>query len=212
MNGSLMAQQFEGEINADYYQGKTDTRTDITWYLAPGKVALKMVMTSEKGEYTTKFIARKGSQKLHVLSKMPNGKKLHHEIATSEISSPDNFPQLSSFNAQVQEETKNKAGYSCTKVVGESPESKTIAWMAKDIDFPFYEYADYFKSDYNLALLADIQTNGFPLQSVTTNNRGLVIESIEVKDVNKRDLEPTLFEVPADYKTVDKSNIGVMGR
>jgi hypothetical protein len=207
-----MAQQFEGVIKAEYYQGKTDSRSDITWYLAPGKIALNMVMSSQNGNYTATFIARQGSNELDVLSQTPDGKKLHHAIPASDISSPEHFPSYGSFEAQLQDETKNQAGYRTTKVVGESDESKTIAWVAKDIDFPFYQYADYFKSDYNIALLADIQMNGFPLQSVTTNNRGLIIESIEVEDVTERNLDPSVFKVPADYKTVEKSNIGVMGQ
>lgn len=212
MSSSLMAQQFEGVIQAEYYQGKTDSRSDITWYLAPGKIALKMVMTSQNGEYSTTFIARKGSNELHILSHTPNGEKLHHAIPTSEMSKPDHFPSYGSFEAQEQDETKNQAGHRTTKVVGESDKSKTITWVAKDIDFPYYQYSDYFKSDYNIAILADIKMNGFPLQSVTTNNRGLIIESIEVEDVNKRDLDPSVFKVPADYKTVEKGDIGVMGQ
>lgn len=201
---SLMGQTFEGVISGEYYSAENDSRMEIEWYLASGNVALKMIMDSEKGRYITTFIARQESQQMDVLSKTPQGTKLHHPIPLKEVKSSENFPAKSSFEVRQQGESKTISGRSCKKIVAESPESKTIAWLAKTINFPFYQYADYFKSDYNLALLSQLSINGFPLQSVTTSNRGLIIESWEAKAIQKKSLSPSVFEVPADYKTVEQ--------
>ena len=203
----LMAQGFEGVVTAEHYNASADSRSQIKWELAPGKVALTMIMKGEQGEYTTTFIARKGSNKLHVLSATPNGKKLHHPIPVQEITPTKNFPDASSFEVREQDQSKTIAGYNCTKVAAQSPESKTIAWVAKGIDFPFYKYAEFFKSDYNLAILSQLQIKGIPLQSVTTSNRGLIIESVEVQKVQEKSLAPSVFEVPNGYKTVDKATV-----
>ncbi len=212
MGSTLIAQGFEGVIKAEYYNAQNDSRSTVKWYIAEGKVALQMIMQSDRGKYVSTFIAQKSSQNLDILSKTPDGKKLHHSIPTSEVSKPDQFPSVSDFEVMQKDETQTIQGYQCTKIAGESSSSKTIAWIAKGIDFPFYQYADYFKSDYNLALLSRLQINGFPLQSVTTDNRGMITEKVEVEEIQKKNLDPSVFQVPSDYKTVEKSQIGVMGR
>ncbi len=98
-------------------------------------------------------------------------------------------------------ETKKINGYDCEKwVYTDDNGAKTEAWMTKELG-NFMGFSNPMMNDEATSWQKKIEGQGyFPMLAIHYDDDGEVESSMEVKSVEKKSLDASMFEVPAGYK------------
>ena len=177
----------------------------VTWYVTDGQCKMQMHYADDKMNTTSYFIPDVTNSRLLTYSdgKAPGApQNTYYTVPIREIKGDNDQGHI---NVTQTGETKTLAGMLCEKVIVKTPASTTEMWITKDFKADFYTFHPYFQSSYELMGLEEKELKGVPLQSVTKDNAGVVINSYELVTATSADLKPSDFTVPADYKLAGSS-------
>ena len=176
----LSAQSFEGTVHLNHVSEGQEYES--IWSIKNNQVALELILNSEKGQYRPRFIPDLSKSELLIITKTPS-EEFEHRQAISEIKTPEEF-ELSGFQATLKEETKTIKGYECQLVEARTNNTITEIWVAKAIPVNFNAYKDYFKADYALLALMQLNLKGFPIQYETKSATGSAIMKSSPKAIS----------------------------
>ncbi len=182
--------------------GKGATVT-VTWYVSQAQCKLKMAYADDKVNSNNYFIPDAAGGKLLMYSDgvVPGaGQKRYFSVQVQDIKSGIDVSRVT---VNKTGETKTIAGIVCEKVVIKTNRSTTEMWITRDFKADFYKFYPFFQSSYELMGLSQESIQGVPLESVTTDNSGAVINSYQLVSATSADLNPTDFTVPSEYMGAD---------
>ena len=202
VSASLFAGQ--GIIVSQKYNSPENKGTvTLTWYVSETQCKVKMDMQSSEVNATSWFIPDLANSKLLSYGEGPLPAKVpktYYSIPVQNIKGTNNASRVSVNRTR---ETKTISHMTCEKIVVKTNRSTTEMWVTTDFKTDFYKYYGFFQSSYELMGLNEESIQGFPLESVTKDNTGKVISSLELSSVTQSNLSPADFTVPADYTLSD---------
>jgi hypothetical protein len=174
----------EGEsIDMDYLVKGNDVRIEVD---AEEKVA--MIMQSQN----KKMLMIMPSQKMYM--EMDLDKALDYQSESNEKESG---------NIEKTGETKNINGYTCEKWIYRDEGEVTEAWMAKDLG-SFFMFQNPMTGGSQPSWQDRIQGEGFfPMLVINKDASGKEQGRMEVKSVEKKSLDSSLFSAPAGYQKLN---------
>lgn len=192
------AQSFEGTI-----EFKRETNTDTTNYVYYIKGL--MVRIDEIGSRSHKA---EGTYLIDMDEKTI--KALNHERKLyMDQPTPPSPVSKGTFSVKKGQTTKNLQGYKCTEyTITNSEEDTQITYWLADGKFSFFEKLlkqlnRKDKSSIYFLHLPDIK-NMFPMLSVQQSLDGKDQVRLEVTKITKKEIDPSLFELPKGYSKFEK--------
>ena len=175
----------------------------MTWYVSETQCKLKMDFQSADVNTSTWFIPDLTSGRLISFGEgpVPAGlPKTYYSIPVQNVKSTNSVSRVSINRTG---ETKTISGMVCEKIVVKTNRNITEMWITTDFKTDLYKYSAFFQNSYELMGLSEESIQGFPLESVTKDNAGKVISSLELASAMQSDLSSKDFTIPADYKAND---------
>jgi hypothetical protein len=172
----------------------------VTWYVTETQCKMQMAYKDDKMNTTSYFIPDVANNRLLTFSDgaAPGApQKTYYTVPVQDIAGDHEGGVVTVTQTG---ETKTIGGMLCQKVVVKTGASTTEMWITKDFKSDFYKFHAYFESSYELMGLSEKQLQGVPLESVTKDSGGNVINAYEFVSEKQSDLSATDFTVPADYK------------
>jgi len=198
---NISAFAFEGILKVNYhtYQG-SEKLQDCQWMFKDKSCKFRITLQGEKDAVQTDVIPRLSDNHLLVYSTAPaaDGKNYYASVDVKNVQ-PDPAYSFTSISIEALKDTMTLHGYLCKKYVIRTNRSITEMWLAMS-DIPFYKYAAFFPSNFELAGLAKSNISGFPLKSITHDLAGNVIADFEVTEIIKKPMQASDFTVPAGYQ------------
>jgi Domain of unknown function (DUF4412) len=188
--------QFEGVVESENLStdetGVPATFTMTVW-LKKGKAAIQ---TKYEGAIPgSKMIYRKDKNMMWILN---TDEKTFVEVPQGP---PEENPVSDEGTQFVKTgKTRNIIGYSCVQIVEKNDEQETEIWATTQLkDLAGAMKNELGGSDAEGGVTDELDRQGlFPLSSVTRIN-GTVVESQQVKKIERKSLPDTLFDLPAGY-------------
>jgi hypothetical protein len=195
-NGYVITQKYNDATNKN-------ATVSVTWYVSETKCKLKMDFADDKVKTTSYFIPDLASGKMFTYSDgvVPGAsQKRYYTIPVQSVTSNINVSRVS---INQTDETKTIAGMTCQKIIIKTNKTTTEMWVTKDFKADFYKYAAFFQNSYELIGLSQESIQGFPLESVTKDNAGTIINSYELVSASSNEFNDADFSVPADYVSAE---------
>ena len=203
----LFAQSFEGTIKCEYKHAISGETIHLTYHVKAAQMALEMTFNSQRGPSRSKYIPDLKTGEMTMLTYGQNPEDNTYRIVQSnDITKPSSVGAL--LNTHKGDGEKEVFDHNCEKIIISAPATKTVSWIATDLNIDLYKYAPYFKSDQSVAGLSQLQMTGFPMQSTIYDNKGLELISINVVSIEEKELDQAMFEVPAKFKEARVEFIG----
>jgi hypothetical protein len=209
MTLSCLAQsQFEGKVVMNVKAGDKDT--DMNMFVKGNKTLIQV-----NNEQKANLIMDSKAKTMTIL--MPE-QKMYMEIdmntmkgISDKIKKNDESESNEKTNSKFDKtgETKKINGYECEKwVYTDDNGDKTEAWMTKELG-NFMGFSNPMSNDESSSWQKEIEGKGyFPMLAVHYVD-GKVESSMEVKSVEKKSLDESMFEVPAGF---NKLSMPMMNR
>jgi hypothetical protein len=177
----------------------------MTWYVTETQCKMKMSYADGDVNSNTYFIPDIAGAKLLTYSDgvaPGGGERKFYSVPVQGIK-----PAIEVSRVSVNQtgETKTIGGMLCQKVIIKTNRTTTEMWITQDFKADFYKFYPFFQSSYELLGLNDQSLQGVPLESVTKDNGGTVISSLQLVTVTNSDLSAGDFTVPAEYRSADVS-------
>ncbi len=172
----------------------------VTWYVTETQCKMQMRYADDKMNTTSYFIPDVTNSRLLTYSDgMAPGspQKTYYTVPVQNIKGDNEFGHVT---VTPTGEIKTLSGMLCEKVIVKTYTSTTEMWITKDFKADFYKFSSYFQSSFELMGLDEKGMQGVPLESVTKDNAGTIINSYQLVSATSADLNATDFTVPADYK------------
>lgn len=191
------AQQFEGIIRAEYFVAENNSIVFLEWFFAPGMVALDMRQDSVRSPVkpSTRFIMKKDSVDMKILSTMADGKLYYSLMSEKDIRAGEGFT-FNGFETVKTEEFSVFLNHNCRKLFSKTNSIKSTCWVAEDLVTNVIDYSRFLKSDYDILALRNWGISGFPLKSVTTTLEGDLISTMLVTEVISLKCNSSEFSIP----------------
>ena len=197
---SFAQEKFEGKVVMNVKSGDKDT--DVN-FLVKGSKTIIQVTNEEKANMIMdskekKMIILMPEQKMYMEMDMNMMKGLASKMGKSDQTEKSD---KMAGDFKMTGETKNINGYECEKWVysGEDGD-KTEAWMTKELG-NFMGFSNPMMNDEATSWQKKIEGQGyFPMLAIHYDDSGEAESSMEVKSVEKKSLDASMFEVPAGYK------------
>ena len=142
-------------------------------------------------------IADYAKKKIYML--MPHSKS-YTEVDIDENAVPTTPEADAPATLKETDVTENILGYTCSKIISEKENDLTEIWIAKGFG-KFYQPELKNQNPTLLALKEKFETeNAFPFRIVSFTPDRRELFRMEVTNVEKKDLDDALFQVPGDYK------------
>lgn len=170
---TLSAQSFEGIV--EMKQETAGMTYQVKWYIRQDRIAYELFSQSGRGAMQLRFIPQpeKGTMLLITNGGNHSDKK---ELSTKDIT-PSAGIDIT--NLQIEEigEPRSQGEFRKVKklVVRSMAGTVTHVDYTTDIDVHFLKYAAFLKEDYGIQALAQSGRMGFPIRSVTRDEKGKVI-------------------------------------
>ena len=175
----------------------------VTWYVTETQCKMKMSYADDKLNSTTWFIPDVAGSKLLTYSDGQVPGATGNRYFTVPVQSIGSGIAVSRVNVSQTGETKTIGGILCQKVVVKTNKSTTEMWITQDFKANFYKFYPFFQSSYELLALSQEGLQGVPLESVTKDLSGTVINSYQLVSASNSDLSTGDFTVPAGYQSAD---------
>ena len=206
---SVAQTQFEGKVVMNVKSG--DKGTDIDLFVKGNKTLMQMM-----GEEKANLIMDSKAKKMTIL--MPQ-QKMYMEMdmnmmkdISEKMKKNDKSEKAEKMNGDFNKtgETKEINGYECEKwVYTDDGGDKTEAWMTKELG-NFMGFSNPMMNDEASSWQKKIEGQGyFPMLAIHYDDSGDVESSMEVKSVDKKSLDESMFEIPAGYS---KFNMPMMNK
>ncbi len=206
---SVAQTQFEGKVVMNVKSG--DKGTDIDLFVKGNKTLIQMM-----GEEKANLIMDSKAKKMTIL--MPQ-QKMYMEMdlnmmkdISEKMKKNDKSEKADKMNGDFNKtgETKDINGYECEKwVYTDDGGDKTEAWMTKELG-NFMGFSNPMMNDEASSWQKKIEGQGyFPMLAIHYDDSGNVESSMEVKSVDKKSLDESMFEIPAGYS---KFNMPMMNK
>ncbi len=197
--GVISAQSFEGTIKCEYKHTLSGQTIDLTYHISNNQIALEMNFDSDRGPGHSKYIPNLETGEMEMIT---IGQKPEHNtyrtVQANDVQKPSGLG--STLNTTQGNEEKAIQGHNCSKIIINSPGTKTVSWISTDLNIALYQYAPYFKSDQSVAGLSQLEMAGFPMESATYDQNGNEMLTIKVVSIEEMELADEVFEVPAGFK------------
>jgi len=174
----------------------------MTWYLKDGKIALDILFQHEGTSYESRLIPDLNKGLLNILTHT-GGIKLHTVTEISNIEPAKNFDR----NIIDIEDKGNVefSGIMCKKLIIRTAATITECYIDPSINFSYYSYESFFKSDHALLALKDLRMKGFPLYLKTTDLEGRIINSVETTNIRANSVSDDIFKIGSGYMSIEES-------
>ena len=180
---TLSAQSFEGTVKMHQITAN-GIEYDVTWYIKKDKIAVEVASESARG-MQMRFIPLKGKKAMLMVT--GDTKK---EIPVSQITSDFSFDNL-----KTKEDKSQVSGFTnVTRYNISNAQINAEVQVTTDIDIQFSEYADFFKNDCGLYLLASSNKKGFPINSTVKDAKGNLIVKTTFKSMTRKSIEDSKFQ------------------
>ena len=114
-------------------------------------------------------------------------------------------------NATIEETGRIEtiAGYKCSEYIIKDKDSTSELWATKGLG-RFVSLTDVQKSRGKNPGWAQVLVDKelFPLRTINKNRSGRVVAKMEATKVEAKELDPEMFEIPADYQRLEMPNLG----
>lgn len=191
-NKNYAQSNFEGEITFNVFNENGSQTMD--YFVKGDKIRFETQEAGRQGQ-----IILDGSSK-QVLIIMPN-QKMYMVTKIPESKMKTDMSKTTDKNATFTKtgETKNILGYTAEKITYKDDEGQGEAWVTRELG-TFKLFDNPMQKDENTPQWQkDFNAEGyFPLE-VTENGKKV----FEVTGINKKSLDKSLFEAPADYKKME---------
>lgn len=188
---SINAQSgFEGRIKFNINtEGKS---TNIDYFVKGNKFAMK---TQEAGQ-DANMIFDMGEKKMLIVM---NDQKMYMEMPMDLSQKMDEAVAEKDVKINFTGETKKIKGYDCEKMIAESKDGKSIAWVTKDLgSFMFMENPmGGGQSEWQKQFAGK---GFFPMEMTAYDENGKENVKMEVVEVEKKSLDSNMFTVPSGYQ------------
>lgn len=188
-----------------YTDANTKANITVTWYVSESNCKMKMEFSDEKVNSVNWFIADAANTQLLTYTEgaVPAGvSKMYFAIPLQNIKAAG--AGAASIKVEKTGETKTISGINCEKMVIATEQHVTEMWVTKDLPVGFYKFTSFFQNNFEMAGLNAEKISGFPLQSVTKDKSGKVINSYSLVSASSSELSPNDFTVPGEYKLAEK--------
>ena len=196
-NGISYSQTFEGIIQVELKNHKTNNVQASSYYIKKDKLAMDMEIAYGDQVATTRMIPNLKENKIIVLSSTPFG-NIFTELKPEDIENSQAF-DTSRLKAEKTGKTQNVAGMECELIIITSADWTIDCWVTQKIDIDIKDFAGLFKKDYNALGLSVLNMTGFALKSITKDMNGNVIATYLVTNVKRQEVLPEEFEIPEGY-------------
>lgn len=194
-------------VEQNFIQGTgTKTTVKVTWYITRDNCKLKMIFGDGNFNTTSCFIPDAANMQMlsYNEGEVPadeGGKKTFFATPVSKINagSEMNFTRIT---VEKTGETKEIAGFKCEKILVKTNKSETEMWVTVLFKPEFYKFVSFFPANYTLVGLNEGKIKGFPLQAVTKDLNGKVINSYQFVTAKETELNDGEFRVPDGYTNV----------
>lgn len=199
----------QGMLITQTYAGATNkgASVSVTWYVTASQCKMKMVYADGKMNTTTFFIPDPANGKLLTYSDgtAPGApQKVFYTIPVSGIK--EDHEDVMQATVTKTGETKTIGGMVCEKITAKTARGTTEMWVTKDFKPDMYKFFPYFQGSIELKVLSQEGIQGVPLESVTKDNTGALIESYTFVSAVNTELNTGDFSVPAEYKEAGGGN------
>ncbi len=186
---SLSGQNFEGVIETKQVSGDGITH-NVTWYVKKDKIAFEIISKSQKGELKMRFVPQPAQNSMLMVISTPEG-ETKNEITPKEITA-----EIDMSNCSIKElGTKRIDEYGEILLLQfTSLNSITDAEILKNIDVDLSRFATFLKNDYAVQGLIHARMKGFPINSVTKDKNGKLINKTTVVSVRKIPVSESYFK------------------
>lgn len=187
--GYAITQKFKSASNAE---------VTVTWYVTDDKCKMKMVFGVEGKQSTAWFIPDLTTGELLTYNEAnvaPGKEKMYTAIPLSSITG-----SVANVSVHKTDETKDFGGLACEEFVMQSGTSETEVWVSKKFSPAFYKYYAFFKDHIAVTGLNQQRAKGFPMQAVTKDASGKVVNGYYFVSAQEVELSDADFKVPAEYK------------
>lgn len=197
LNAQNANMMIEAKIQNNDFDG------NIIWYIKGDKLAFDMIYTYEGNTYETRFIPQPDKGVMYLLNDA-GGQKMKTTINAGDIRADENFDKrILEVNI---EENVVVSGIECKKIIVKTANTVTECFIDTSIDFPYYRYEAFLRSDYALLALRQLNMKGFPIAVKTTDRSGNVINNVETLNIRSNVVSDNIFTVTADYKSFEEIN------
>ena len=172
----------------------------VTWYVSETQCKMQMAYTDDKMKTTSSFIPDVANSRLLTFSdgKAPGApQNTFYAVPIQNIKGENEGGHVTVTQTG---ETQTLAGLLCEKVIVKTHQTTTEMWITRDFKPGFYKFSSYFQSSYELMGLEEKELSGVPLQSVTKDISGAIVNSYDLISATSADLSALDFTVPAEYK------------
>ncbi len=191
---SVSLAQFEGSI--EFKKMTTTDTTKYIYYIKENKVRIDEIGSKSK-QITGTFLVDLDASTMQALN---TDRKLYMDKRPGTPETLIGTPEITK-----TKETKTLLGTNCKEfVVANKAENTTIKYYVGGSKFDFFRKFLKFmnrkdKSSEYFLLLKDAG-DGFPYLSIQTDNTGKETGRLEVVKMEKKVIDPVMFEIPKEYK------------
>ncbi|MDQ3046528.1 MAG: DUF4412 domain-containing protein [Bacteroidota bacterium] len=195
---NAVAQSFEGTI--EFKKAKASDTTNYVYYVKGNQVRIDEI-GSKSRVVEGSFLIDLDTKVMHFLN---HERKLYMDQPT-----PSAPVVKGTCLSKKGQNVKNIQGYKCVEyVVSNSEEGHTVTYFIADGKFNFFDKLlrqlnRKEKSAVYYQKLENVK-NSFPMLSIHTDASGKVVERLEVTKLTKKEIDPTLFEIPKGYNKFEK--------
>jgi len=170
------------------------------WYIKGNKLAFDMSYVHEGVKRETRFIPNLSKNEFILLTLSINMKSY---INIADIKPASDFGMIRNIK---EDGEAIVSGINCKKIIIEATNSITECFIDTSIDFAYYNYEAFFKSDYAVQALAQLKLKGFPISIITKDLEGNVINTVTTTNIQPNSVSDNIFEVGNQYKTFEELN------
>jgi len=175
----------------------------VTWSVTETQCKMSMSYADGKVNSTSYFIPDVANGKLLSYSDGVAPGSSEKRYFTLPVQSIKSAIEASRVSVSQTGETKSISGMLCEKVIVKTNRSTTEMWITKDFKADMFKFYPFFQSSYELLGLNQESLQGVPLESVTKDNAGAVINSFELVSATGTELSAGDFTVPSGYKSAE---------
>ncbi len=183
---SFGQQNFEGIVKM-HQETSAGIAYDITWYIKKDKIAFEVKTVSDNSSLKMRFVPQ--PQKDNMLMIINNSEK--KEIASRDISG-----DIDLSNATVSSNgTRESPEFGEIELLTiKTQDMTTEVEVVKAIDVDLSKYAAFLKNDYGIQALIQSKQIGFPLNSTTKDQNGVIISKTTLQSIKRQKVSDQYFQ------------------
>lgn len=195
---SANAQSFEGVI--EFKKMTPSDTTNYVYYVKGNHVRIDEIGTKSRNLEGTFLVDMDGK----TMKSLNHDRKLYMDQPTPAAPSIKG-----TCSVKKGQNVKNIQGYKCQEyIVSNAEEGVSITYWVADGKFSFFDKLlrqlnRKDKSSVYYLQMTDVK-NSFPMLSVQTDNSGKETVRLEVTKITKKEVDPSMFDVPKGYNKFEK--------